>query len=193
MKLLDVFLRPLTGDYVSAVLVLEHEGAKVEKVVRWVGLAAKVCRAGRRSELTHQVFRVIREAERDAAFILHGEAWRAHVGKFWRDASDEDRAFAREVADRVDRLMAPDCEKRQAFERLVAPSDVTDPPQGWSWAQVMLAGVWRGPLADHRHDVVVEQTTPTGHRSVELKGAGMDGGRFLAKQWNEEAKRGALS
>lgn len=115
MKLLDVFLRPITGDYVSAVLVLEHEGAKVEKVVRWVGAVEKAFPDGRRSEVLHQVFRVIREAERDAAFILHGEAWRAHVGKFWRDASDDDRAFAREVADRVDRLMAPDCEKRQAF------------------------------------------------------------------------------
>lgn len=67
----------------------------------------------------------------------------------------------------------------------IAPTDVTDPPDGWGWAmrEVTLMNRKTGECK-----YVVRQQTPTGLRHGGEPMAG-DEAAALMRKWNEEAKQ----
>lgn len=51
-----------------------------------------------RNDATRNVARVIREAERDLAYMEHGEKWPDHVGPFWSETrTPEEKALIDEA------------------------------------------------------------------------------------------------
>ena len=68
--------------------------------------------------------------------------------------------------------------------KLIAPSDVTDPPPGWQWAKKEVHS-WRQNTGEMRF--IVSQETPSGDRRtgpIEALEAS-----DLMRKWNEEAKQ----
>ena len=67
---------------------------------------------------------------------------------------------------------------------MIAPTDVTDPPNGWSWAQKHTShlGINTG---EYRY--IVSQDTPKGYRqSSPLE---REDANKLMVEWNQEAKK----
>jgi len=74
-----------------------------------------------------------------------------------------------------------------ARSRPVAPTDVTDPPKGWSWAVVDAGG--KKFCSNDWTSAAVRQTTPSGERTANLAGPDPRAEAFaLRKAWNDEAK-----
>jgi hypothetical protein len=67
----------------------------------------------------------------------------------------------------------------------VAPTDVTDPPDGWEWAK---QEVMEHHLAHKRRLYVVSQQMPKGTRYVNA--LDKQEAQILMRQWNDEAKQG---
>ena len=67
----------------------------------------------------------------------------------------------------------------------IAPTDVTDPPDGWGWA-MKEAVSWRSRTGEHQY--VVTQKTPGGVR-VSDEIMLLEPANALMREWNNEAKQ----
>jgi hypothetical protein len=68
------------------VATFERDGFEKEKRIKVSGCARKVT-ANIKRELTYLFLKVCREADRDLAYLRHGDAWREHIeykDNFWR-------------------------------------------------------------------------------------------------------------
>lgn len=69
----------------------------------------------------------------------------------------------------------------------VAPTDVTDPPKGWSWATISISCAGK-----YRYSLIVSQFTPIGDRlelvSSDSRDDAFKQAEALRKAWNDEAK-----
>ena len=102
VKLISVNRKEIAEGENKIRMVFEHNGNRISKMAQ-ISSCALAVGSDRKKEAEYSILKKVREAERDFAFLEHGETWREHcgnIGKFWLTSiTDEEQQLLRQAID----------------------------------------------------------------------------------------------
>jgi len=82
-----------------------NDGVEIKKTIKSV---KSIVEGVERDEFFQNTLLVIRQAERDFAYMQYGDEWRHHVGRYWGPVTDKEIELLDEAAALMQPLLEPE-------------------------------------------------------------------------------------